>query len=249
MNVHTLQLAVCLLAFREIIAQSVLVGLHRFHCHAFIPLLLTLTAQTLRTQQAEEEGTAVGDMSVLPILGALGSESRAPAQPSKLSMQLPAFSELHRVSPLRATLAAALAVLQRLNGLSGGSAPLLPGSFGEAAIGASAPASHGSHHGDSRGETPPRADSSRNSSPAESPGSSSSDAASQSSRATSHASSEFAAVNGNGADLQRRKSRVSIVACLGLYEIAAMNLQVLHVRINFVSILCALLLWEYVFKQ
>ena len=188
-------------------------------------------------------------MSVLPILGALGSESRTPAQPSKLSMQLPAFSELHRVSPLRATLAAALAVLQRLNGLSEGSAPLLPGSFGEFAIGASAPASHGGHHRDSRGASPPRADSSRNSSPAESPSSSSSDAASQSSRATSHASSEFAAVNGNGADLQRRKSRVRIVACLGLYEIAAMNLQVLPVRINLVSILCALLLWEYVLNQ
>ncbi|EIE22672.1 hypothetical protein COCSUDRAFT_42321 [Coccomyxa subellipsoidea C-169] len=164
-------------------------------------------AALLGCNLAEEEGTAVGNMSVLPILGALGSESRAPAQPSKLSMQLPAFSELHRVSPLRATLAAALAVLQRLNGLSGGSAPLLPGSFGEAAIGAS-PASHGGHHGDSRGASPPRADSSRNSSPTESPSSSSSDAASQSSQATSHASSEFAAVNGNGAGLQRRKSRV-----------------------------------------
>lgn len=167
----------------------------------------------VRLQAEGKEETAVGEMSVLPILGAVGSESPSPAQPTKLSMQLPAFSELHRISPLRATLAAMLAVLQQRSGLSGGCAPLLPASTSGAASGAAAEGTCSGQDDDSRGSSPRTVSSSRNSSPAESPGSSSSNGTSQSSHAISHTSSDSAALNGNSADLHRRKSRVRVVSC------------------------------------
>lgn len=127
-------------------------------------------------------------------------------------MQLRAFSELHRISPLRATLAAMLAVLQRLKGLSQGAAPLLP-STAEGAASGGASEDHRSSNEEEcvGGSLPTHTSSSHSGSPAGSPGSSSSDGQSHSSPAGSEASSEFAALNGNGVQVQRRRSRVSIL--------------------------------------
>lgn len=154
---------------------------------------------------------------MLPILGAVGSDSALAGQALTLSMQLRMFSELHRISPLRATLAAMLAVLQRLKGLSQGAAPLLPSSITEGATSED----HCSTNEEERvgGLSPTHSSSTRSGSPAESPGSSSSDGHSHSSPAGSQASSEFAALNGNGVTLQRRKSRVSILVLRDFYPV------------------------------
>ncbi len=150
------------------------------------------------------------EMSVLPILGAVSGGSPQTGQASTLSMQLRAFSELHRVCPLHATLAAMLAVLQRLKGLSQGAAPLLPSST-ERAVSGGPSDDHVSSNEEEYigGSSPTHTSSSRSGSPAESPGSSSSDVYSLTSPAGSAASSDSAAHNGNGVSLQRRRSRVS----------------------------------------
>lgn len=161
--------------------------------------------------QGEEEEGSVGEVSVLPILGAVGSESPATGQPSALSMQLRAFTELHRVSPLRAALAAMLAVLQRLNGISQGCAPLLPWKHDSAEPSQPMqllPQLPGScSKGDRSGASPPATPSSSGSSLADSPSSSGSDASRLG--AKSQAFSDFATHNGGGSN--RRKSRVSIL--------------------------------------
>jgi hypothetical protein len=69
------------------------------------------------------EDVAAAEQSVLPILGSLGSGQAGPL-PGRGRLAL--FEQMHCIVPLRACLAAAVAALQRVDGLSAGRAPLLP---------------------------------------------------------------------------------------------------------------------------
>ncbi len=100
------------------------------HLSSFMPLLQQAAQQKEGAGEEEEEEEQV-QQSVLPILGSLGSgvgQGQRRACPRGREAAL--LEELRKVAPLRACLAAAIAVLQHADGggcaLAQGRAPVLP---------------------------------------------------------------------------------------------------------------------------